>query len=174
MDTYVVIVIIFGIIALILLCLLFFINRLSILGKMVEDCFLSVESYIEQRAFIFEDMSSFLSKKLTQEQSLSKKIDSVRKSLLDVHGAIEGIDVLKKSDSVFSKFIHLDSLYDDLKNDKDYLKLKNSYQENQDRINYSIDSYDEGVSIYNKYKEKWLISFLSKVLRFPEYSYYKK
>ena len=173
MDTYIIIVIIFGIIALILISLLFFINRLSILSNKIEFAFKPIKTYIEERNDILDKMKEFITNNLEHEEEFLKEIDKAKETLETTRKAIEGIPNLKKTEKVFIKFNKLDEIYPKLKNNKEYKTLTESYNNNQDRINYGINNYDEGVKKYNNYKEKKIVSTLSILFHFPNYIYYK-
>ena len=71
-------------------------------------------------------------------------------------------------------YTKLDKTYPKLKNNKEYKELKKELDENINRINYAKDKYNEEVTNYNKYKESKIIKLLNKILKFKEFTYYKK
>ena len=173
MDSYIIIVIIFGLITMGLLCLLYFINNLSLLKNKVERSFIPIKSYIEERSTLLDKMSSFLSNNLEHEEELKKQLETTKTNLNNVNNAVNGILVLKNTEEVFTKFNHLDKIYKNLTRNKEYSELKKEYEENENRINYTIDNYNKEAKKYNNYKKKKIVLSLSKLLHFPEYSYYK-
>lgn len=174
MAPYGIIIIIFGVIALLLISLLFFVNRLTLLKNKIEFTFEPVNSYIEERIELLEKMSTFLSKRFPQETELNKKIDKVHDSLKKIKNASDGITELKNSENVFQQFQKLEELMPNIKKNEEFVSFKEEYQNNQDKISYALEKYNKEVKDYNNYKEKKVVSLLNKVFRFPNYSYYKK
>ena len=164
MDTYVVIVLIFGVITLVLFILLFFVNRMFLLRNRIEDSFIPIKDYLQERVNILDSMIAFLVKYLKYEEEF--KIEGVE-------GALDGVVLLKDTEGVLVKFVGLGDIYSKIRKNKEYLSLIEQYQENRDRINYAIDSYNKGVRDYNNYRKLKIISFLDKIFHFPVYIYYK-
>ena len=119
MDSYIIITIIFGIITMCILCLLFFINRLSLLKSEIEKSFIPIKEYIEERTTLLDKISSFISKNLEHEEELIKNIENAKKILKNIKNAEEGIPHLKKTEEIFSKFKNLNKIYKKLINNKE-------------------------------------------------------
>ena len=168
METYTIIIISFGVIALLLLILLFFINRLTILKNIIEKSFLPVKTNIEERVNIINDMISFLKEKAKEEETLEKELENTKTSLENIKNAQDGIITIKETKKTFIKFSELNNIYEKLNKDKDFILLKEKYKNNENKINYALESYNKGVKDYNNYKEKKIINLLSNVVHFPE------
>ena len=87
METYVIIVILFGVVILLLLGGLFFVNRLTLLKLDVESCFGTMKEFAIERANIFEEMSSFLEKNYDKEEVFIQKIKKTISSSVLVAGS---------------------------------------------------------------------------------------
>lgn len=173
MDTYVVIVLIFGVITLVLFILLFFVNRMFLLRNRIEDSFIPIKDYLQERVNILDSMIAFLVKYLKYEEEFKIEMKNERDLLEGVEGALDGVVLLKDTEGVLVKFVGLGDIYSKIRKNKEYLSLIEQYQENRDRINYAIDSYNKGVRDYNNYRKLKIISFLDKIFHFPVYIYYK-
>ena len=172
METYVVIVILFGVVILLLLGGLFFVNRLTLLKLDVETCFGTMKEFAIERANIFEEMSSFLEKNYDKEEVFIQKIKKNISSLNAIKMAGDGVSILKKTDEIYQQFLKLETIYSRLKKNEEYLGLIKKYEENRDRNQYAALAYDKGVEVYNHYRENTIIDKVSKLLHFPDYDYY--
>lgn len=174
MEIYTIIVIIFGIIALLALSIIFFINRAFIYKNHIEKSFEPIKEYLSDRIEIAKKMNTFIKNKLEHEKSLNKKLEKTIDKLNSITNAEDGIPILKETEEITNTFIHLEEIYKKLKDNKEYNQIKKEYQDNIDRINYAKDKYNDSVTNYNNYKEKKLLVIINKVLKFPEFTYYKK
>ena len=174
MDAYIVIVLLFGIITLLVLSLLFFINRTYLYANNVERYYSPIKDYLEERKNILKKTNNFISNNLEHEKTLNQKIDRVINLSNTNTNPEEVIKILKKTDDLLDIYTKLDKTYPKLKNNKEYKELKKELDANIDKINYAKDKYNEEVTNYNKYKESKLIKYLNKILKFKEFTYYKK
>lgn len=172
MDSYTIIVLIFGILILFILFILFFINRLMSYNNMVKCRFSNALEYLEIRLVIIEDMISFVSKNLEHETSYVKKLQQTKDSIQKLFQDNSNLKEFKKYEKNFLHFTTLDETYSFLKKNQDYLDLKEEITLNQDRVIYAMESYDRGVMSYNDYLEKKWIGRIAKIFRFPNYDYY--
>ena len=174
MESYTWIVIIFGILLIIFLLPLYFINRLLLQANKIEESFEPIKTYIEERKELLESIAIFIKNNLKNEEELIKKIEETTQELNNIKDAKEGIPILKKSDKLKINLNKLEEIHPKISNNKEYQSLKTKLKENQNRINYTKDSYNKEVTNYNNYKNKKIISILNKLFSFKEYTYYKE
>lgn len=174
MDSYTVIVLIFGIIILMLLVILFFINRLISYRRRVENSLVTVSSYLEVRIQLTDQMIEFIEKNLEYEKSYLLKLKDVKKYIQEFLKKNHSFKNFHKNEKEFLHFTTLDKTYSFLKNNQEYEGLKNEALVNQDNLIYALDSYDKGVVDYNNYRSKKMILFISKLFRFSQYDCYNK
>ena len=174
MDSYTVIVVIFGIIILLLLVGVFFINRLSIYNNKVKSSLVTVSGHLEARMELIDQMINFINNNLEHEKSYVTKLKHVDKYIKEFLEENSNFKGFSKNEKEFLNFIRLDENYSFLKKNKEYLKLKEEVLANQERLVYALDSYDKGVVDYNNYRSNKFILFLSKLFGFPEYDCYSK
>lgn len=174
MESYSMIVLIFGILSLILLVILYFINRLVQHKNKINKRFLAVKDFLDERVKIVDNMVSFLENNLEHEKSYLKKLGNVKEVILNIKNNKEGIGAIKKTEVDVLSFSKLENTYKNLTKNKEYLKIKEDILANQDKLVYALDSYDKGVINYNNYREKKFIYWLSKLCRIPEYDCYNK
>ena len=174
LDSYTVIVIIFGVIILGVLTLLFFINRLLLLKKKIENRFSSVQTYLDERVQLLERMSDFIQKNLEHEEVLLKELEQKKKMLEQVRRCEEGVLATRVSDQLLKNLKKLNQVYPFLDNNKEYQELIKEISVNEERIVYAFQGYDEALKSYNSYRGNPFILRLSQVFRFSDYEYYNE
>lgn len=174
MESYTWIVIIFGILLILFLLPLFFINRLLLQANKIEIRFDPIKTYIEEKKELLDNIALFIKNNIKNEEELIKKIEETTNELKNIKDAKDGIPALKKSEELEINLNKLEEINSKLTENKEYQSLKTKLKENQNRINYAKDSYNEEVTNYNNYKKKKILSILNKLFSFQEYTYYKK
>lgn len=174
MDSYAIIVIIFGILTLGVLILLFFINRLNILKSKIISNYKNIYNYLTIRADIIREAIDYIKNNLEHEQHLIKKLENAIETIKNSKNLENNLKEVKKTKDILKKFLELEKTYSFLKKEKRFLELKERALVNEDRIEYSTESYDKGVKNYNDYKEKGLLKIISKLFNFKKYDYCNK
>lgn len=174
MDSYIIIIFIFGIFTLGILCLLFFINRLSLLKRRVNNNYQAISNYFKERSNLMKEMISFIQKNLEHELSYIKKLETAIEIMENAKNTDGELKKIKRTKEQAYHFLELEKTYSFLKKNEEYLKLKEQVELNEERLVYATEDYDKGVQYYNDYKETKIINFLGKFLRFPNYDYYNK
>ena len=174
MDSYSIIVFIFGILILFLLIVLFFVNRLFSYRNRVKRHFDTVLEYLEVRIVLIDEIITFITEHLEHEEHYVKKLKQVKDEIQKLFQDSSSLKEFKKGEKEFLNFNSLEKVYPSLKNRSDYLDLKDEIKLNQDRVVYAMDSYDKGVMDYNNYREKKFVRLVAKIFRFPNYDYYNK
>lgn len=174
MESYSVISFIFGFLILVALIILFFVNQIIFYRNMVEKKFNAVLVGLEARVGLIENMVKFINDNLEAETILQKKLLKMNEAIKLLIDGSRDLREFKKLEKNFVHFTELEETYSFLENNKKYLSLKEECLLNKNRVDYSIEGYDEGVSRYNNYKSKKHISILSNVFRFQNYDYYGK
>ena len=174
MESYIVIVLIFGGLILISLIMIYFINQIIQYKTRIDNSFKVVKELIEERINIVNNMLDFLNINLEHEKSYQKKLIQNKELMLQIKNNKDGIFLIKKTEKDIFNFINLENTYKNLSKNKDYLKIKENINSNKEKLIYAMESYDKGVVSYNNYKENKLIYYLSKLCRIPEYDCYNK
>lgn len=174
MDSYTIIVLIFGVLILGILILLFFINRLTLLKRYIENQYQIIYNHLKIRADLIKEMIPFIEKNLEHEENFIKKLKKAINTIENSETLTSDLTEVKKTKEIVSKFLELENTYTFLTKNKEYNELKEKFTTNEDRLIYSSESYDKGVVNYNNYLENKFIHFLGKVFRFPTYNYYNK
>ena len=102
------------------------------------------------------------------------ELNKMKDAILDNNSINDTLPLINVSDDLLKKALSLDSIYNDLLKNKLYTSLKDTFKNNQYKIMYSIEIYNEEVEEYNNYKSKGIANIVSKIFRFSDYSYYKK
>ena len=174
MESYSVIVLLFGILVLLLLVLLYFVNRIMQYKTRIDNSFLAVKESLDERIKIIEIMIDFLKDNLEHEKSYQKKLKNTKEVILSIKNNREGINLIKKTEKDVLSFVKLENTYKNLVKNKDFLKIREELLNNKERLIYALDSYDKGVIDYNNYKAIKVVYWLSKLCRLPEYDCYNK
>lgn len=174
MDSYSIIVLIFGIISFILLILVYFVNRIIFYKTRINNSFLTIRELLDDRVDLVDEMLEFVKDNLEYEKSYYKRLLQAKEVLVTIKNNKEGISDYKRTVEVIASFSKLDNTYKKLAKNKDYLKIVENISRNNDKLIYAMDSYDKGVIDYNNYRVNKLIFFLSKICGIPEYGCYNK
>ena len=167
------IILIFGLIVFIILFIISFINRLLFYKNKVIDKFKSIKDQIKERIKIIDTIKKKKKKNCPHEDNIIKDLSNLTTSFKNTDNINELIDLINKSKKILDSSTTLETTYNKLKNDKEYQEFKNTIKDNDDKIEYSASIYNETLDEYNNYKNNKYISILSKLLKFPDYNYYK-
>ncbi len=174
MDSYIIIVVIFGILILGALIILFYYNRLAILKNRVLKQYEGVLYYLEVERCIVVDMIHFIEESLEHEEDYIKKLQNFSEGITSLKNTDGELQKFKKDLEVYLRFGQLDQVYDFLADNPAYLKIKESMMLNQERLVYALDSYDRGVKNYNDDQGNQLFQMIRKVFRFPRFDSYNE
>lgn len=174
MESYNIIILVFGIITLISLVLLYFINRILQYKIRIDNSFTEVRKLLDEQVNILDKMNDFLKDNLEHEVSLLKKVEKTKEIIPNIKNNSEGIKNIKRVEKGILEFTKLENTYNKLVKNKDYTNIKLSVLNNKDRLIYAFDGYDREVINYNNYRRKKLIKLLSKLCRIPQYDNYNK
>ena len=173
-EGYTIIVLIFGVICLLMMVMIYFINRLFQYKTRIDNSFIAIKDNLVKRTLIVEDMINFLETNLEHEKSYQKKLIKAKDLVSIIKNNEEGIKLIKKTESDILGFVNLENTYKNLVKIKEYTNIKDEILKNNEQLIYAMDSYDKGVISYNDYRRKKFIYILSKLCKIPEYSCYNK
>ena len=174
MESYNMIVLVFGLITLFLLVMLYFINRILQYKTRIDNSFLEIRKLLDEQISILDKMINFLKDNLEHEVSLLKKLEKTKGLIPSIKNNSEGIKEIKKVEKEILGFTKLENTYKKLVKNEDYLSIKEDILNNKDRLIYAFDGYDKGVNSYNNYRGNKFINFLSRLCRIPLYESYNK
>lgn len=173
MESYTIIVLIFGLIILLLLVVLFFINRLSLYRRRIDNSLITVSDTLDMRIKLIDEMIAFIKKNLEHEKSYVKKLEQIKKYLQAFSKKKPSFDNFNQNENNFLHFTTLEKTYTNLNKNEEYLNLKEKALNNQDKLIYALDEFDKGVAQYNDYRSKKINLLISKLFFFPKYDCYK-
>ena len=171
MDAYIIIVIIFSILTMLLLMVLYFVNRLYIYKNRIDHAYEVVDELMDDRLGYVGRFSSFIENELDTENNLVKRLNK----LVDEYDSKnKDIKFVKKTGKYLDELKVLYKVYPKLKDKYLYQTLSKGIDINQERLEYAMDTYDKEVKRYNDYVSNKYISMLKQLLKFPDYDYYKR
>lgn len=171
---FIVILVIFIILILVGIIGIGFYNKLVFRKKKVIDKFNFVYVSLKERVDIIDSISNIITTNKLHEDNLLMELNKMKDAILDNNSINDTLPLINVSDDLLKKALSLDSIYNDLLKNKLYTSLKDTFKNNQYKIMYSIEIYNEEVEEYNNYKSKGIANIVSKIFRFSDYSYYKK
>ena len=174
MESYNIIILVFGLITLFSLIMLYFINRILQYKIRIENSFLEIRKLLDEQMNILDEMIEFIKINFEHEVSLLKKLDKTKEIIPNVKNNSDGIKDIKRVEKELLGFTKLENTYKKLDKNKDYINIKEDILNNRDKLIYAFDGYDREVISYNNYRENKLIKFLSKLCRIPQYDCYNK
>lgn len=166
------IVLIFAIIMVLGLIIIGVYNKLIFLRKRVLDKFDAINEGLNERINIIKNIIEIIND--YHEERLVMDLNNLIKEINEESIINNLLLLISKSDDLIKKALSLDSIYPELKGDKNYSKIRENFKNNQYKIMYSIEIYNEEVEVYNNYKNNTGVNIVSKVFRFKDYNYYKK
>lgn len=174
MNNGTVIILIFGIVILLMLTILYFINRLVEYRNRIIKQFSIISDYLKENADIIDKLISYIDNNLEHEELFVKQLMD-KKCVFENYTLSENdLKKLKQAEKTLLQFTTLENTYSFLAKKEDYLTLKESIINNIGRITYAFDNYDREVMVYNHYRENKLVDKIAKLFRFSEYDYYNK
>ena len=174
MESYNIIILIFGLITLFLLVIIYFINRILQYETRIDNSFIEVRKLLDEQVSILDKIIKFISDNLEHEVSLIKKVEITKEITLNIKNDSDGIKDIKRVEKEILEFTKLENTYKKILKNKDYLNIKEDIFNNKDRLIYAFDGYDREVISYNNYKRNKIINFFSKLCRIPQYDCYDK
>lgn len=174
MESYNIIILIFGLITFVLLLVIYFINRVLQYKTRIDNSFLSIRKLLDEQNDILGRMINFLKDNFEHEVSLVKKLEKTKELILNIKNDGDGINDIKRVEKELLGFTKLENTYKKLLKNEDYTNIKLSILNNRDRLIYAFDGYDREVISYNNYKRNKMINFFSKLCRIPQYDCYNK
>ena len=174
MESYNIIILVFGIITLFSLLILYFVNRILQYKTRIDNSFLSIRKLLDEKNDILDRMIKFLNDNLEHEVSLIKKLEKTKELIPNIKNDSDGIKDIKKVEKELLGVSKLENTYKKLGKNKDYLNIKEDILNNRDRLIYAFDGYDREVISYNNYKRNKMINFFSKLCRISQYDCYNK
>lgn len=174
MESYSIIVIIFGVLSLLLLIGLFFVNRLISYRNKVERQFVAVSDCLEMRIELIEQVINFIENNLSGEKSYLLKLNDVKEYVQKFLGGDRSFRKFRHNEKLLLEFNDFDKMYSFLKKNSQFLELRDNILVNCEKLVYALDSYDKGVKSYSNYKSNKFIYFISKLFRFPDYDCYSE
>lgn len=175
MEAYNIIIFIFTIITFLMLFLVFLANRVLNVRNKVDASYEGVVKHIDERCLLFERMSSFIEENINGEEKLVKSLKIAIDDLNDeVKMNVHDLKELKRTKKLLVNFSNLINIYPKIGKNEIYNLLVNESNNNMDRINYAVDTYDKVAHEYNEFKNTKVNKIISTVLRLKDYDYYNK
>lgn len=129
---------------------------------------------LNERTDIINKLTSILQSNDYFEESLLRELKSLKEEIDKETKTNYLISLIEESDKELEKALNLDNIYDHLKNNQDFLNVKEQFKNNQYKLMYTKEIYNEEAEAYNNYKNKGISKIIAKLFKMPDYNYYKK
>jgi LemA protein len=168
------IIIVFGILILLGIIVISFYNKLLFKKNRVIEKFTAINDSLNGRITIINKIVNILTNDKYHEDNLILELNKVSNEINKENIINKLLLLISRSDEILKKSLSLENIYPELKNNKEYLKLVDEFKNNQYKLMYAVEIYNEEVGEYNNYKNKNGIKIISKIFKLPNYNYYKK
>ena len=169
---YIIIIIIFLVLIVLGIIIIGFYNRILFRKKKVEDKLNSIEKNLIERKDIIQRLNTLFSNSSFHEDNLMLELNDLYIKIDEKKD--NTISLINHTDKLLVKALSLENLYPELTRNQEYISLKEMFKENQSKVMYAIETYDEELAEYNKYRNKPVINIINKLFKFPSYDRYVK
>ena len=173
-EAWIIIIVLFAILILIGILVITFYNKLLFRKNKAKEKFKSMSECLNERTDIINKLTSILQSNDYFEESLLRELKSLKAEIDKETKTNYLISLIEESDKVLEKALNLDNIYDHLKNNQDFLNVKEQFKNNQYKLMYTKEIYNEEAEAYNNYKNKGISKIIAKLFKMPDYNYYKK
>ena len=173
-EAWIIIIVLFAILIIIGILVITFYNKLLFRKNKAKEKFKSMSECLNERTDIINKLTSILQSNDYFEESLLRELKSLKAEIDKETKTNYLISLIEESDKVLEKALNLDNIYDHLKNNQDFLNVKEQFKNNQYKLMYTKEIYNEEAEAYNNYKNKGISKIIAKLFKMPDYNYYKK
>ena len=173
-EAWIIIIVLFAILIIIGILVITFYNKLLFRKNKAKEKFKSMSECLNERTDIINKLTSILQSNDYFEESLLRELKSLKEEIDKETKTNYLISLIEESDKVLEKALNLDNIYDHLKNNQDFLNVKEQFKNNQYKLMYTKEIYNEEAEAYNNYKNKGISKIIAKLFKMPDYNYYKK
>ena len=171
-TAYIIIIVIFVILIVIGIIGIGFYNRILFRKKRVDDKLNSIKINIKERNDIIRRLNTLFANSSFHEDDLMLELNDLYIKIND--NSDTTLNLMNNTDRLLVKALSLENLYPELSKNQEYNSLKELFKDNQYKVMYGVETYNEEVTEYNKYRHKPVISIVNKVCKFPDYDIYRK
>ena len=149
-------------------------NKLIFYKKKVLDKFSDIKGYLYDDVDVIKKVISIIDVSKYHEDSLILKLNTLIDKILNensVNGLLILIDDVNKC---ILEVMNLSKIYEELNNNSDFSSAMDKLNNNNYKIMYALEIYNEEVEEYNNYKNGKVNNIVFKIFKFENYNYYKK
>ena len=168
----IVIICIFAILIIIGIIAIGFYNRILFRKKKVEDKLNSIKENLKERNEIIRRLNTLFANSSFHEDNLMLELNDLYIKINE--NSDSTLNILNNTDRLLVKALSLENLYPELSKNSEYNSLKDLFKDNQYKVMYGVETYNEEVEEYNKYRTKKVINIVNKLFKFPDYDIYRK
>ncbi|MEE3342781.1 MAG: LemA family protein [Bacilli bacterium] len=171
-TAYIVIIAIFLVLTIIGIIFIGLYSRIIFRKKKVEDKLDVINKDLEERGTIIQKVNAIISTQSFHEDNLVLELSNLYENISKKGDST--LNLLNKSEDSLIQALSLDSVHPELSKNNEYVKLKELFRENQYKVMYAIEIYNEEVEEYNNYRKKFIINIVNKICKFTNYDSYNK
>ena len=148
-------------------------NKLKLRQNKVLEKFEAVYDCLHERIELIDNIISLIKKENYHEETLIRDLTTLKKELLTENINNNLLLLINKSHTLIVRALNIKATYPSLGDNKDFQDIIETFQNNQTKITYALEIYNEEVKVYDDYKKKAIINVIAKVFFFSTYNYYK-
>lgn len=171
-NAYIIIIVIFMFLIVIGIISIGLYNRILFRKKKVDDKLNSIKQMLIERGDIIRRLNTLFSNSSFHEDNIMLELNDLYKIINDNNS--DTIGLISSTNKILVKALSLDNIYPELIKNQEYLSLKESFKDNQYKVLYGLETYNDVVEEYNNYRNKKIINIVSRLFKMPDYDSYVK
>jgi len=141
--------ILIGIIALLVVMIIYYFNRFAVLQNRIENSLAQIDVQLKKRADLVPNLISSVKGYMTHEKGIMTEVTNARKALVSAGNLQSKIKAGDKLQNALRSIFAIAENYPNLKANENFLQLQNELTAIEDKVAYSRQFYNDSILDYN-------------------------
>ena len=138
-----------GIIALIIVMIIYYFNRFAVLQNRIENSLAQIDVQLKKRADLVPNLLNSVKGYMKHEKSIITEVTNARKALVSAGNMQSKIKAGDKLQDALRSIFAIAEGYPNLKANENFLQLQNELSAIEDKVAYSRQFYNDSILDYN-------------------------
>jgi len=138
-----------GIIALLVVMIIYYFNRFAVLQNRIENSLAQIDVQLKKRADLVPNLISSVKGYMTHEKSIITEVTNARKAMVSAGNLQSKIKAGDKLQEAIKGIFAIAEGYPNLKANENFLQLQNELSAIEDKVAYSRQFYNDSILDYN-------------------------
>ena len=140
----------------------------------VNNKLITLTDGLNERCDIIRKLNTIFANSLFHEDNLMLELNDLYVRISGNKDNSNVLNYINLTDDLLRKALSLESVYPELSKNNDYISLKSLFKDNQYKIMYGIELYNEEAREFNDYKNGFFAKYVGKILKMKDFDYFKK